>query len=33
VLALSDPQLGARLDEWRRRQTASVAEKPKDAGA
>jgi 5-(carboxyamino)imidazole ribonucleotide mutase len=30
VLALSDPTLGNRLDEWRARQTAAVAEQPKD---
>jgi len=28
ILALSDPALAARLDEWRARQTASVAEAP-----
>lgn len=30
VLALSDPALGARLEAWRARQTAAVAEAPKD---
>jgi 5-(carboxyamino)imidazole ribonucleotide mutase len=30
VLALSDPTLANRLDEWRQRQTAGVAEEPKD---
>ena len=30
VLALSDPQLSKRLDAWRARQTAAVAETPKD---
>jgi 5-(carboxyamino)imidazole ribonucleotide mutase len=30
VLALSDPTLGNRLEDWRQRQTASVAEQPKD---
>jgi 5-(carboxyamino)imidazole ribonucleotide mutase len=30
VLALSDPTLANRLDEWRARQTAAVAEQPKD---
>ena len=30
VLALADPTLGNRLDEWRARQTATVAEQPKD---
>src|SRR5215472_7397398 len=33
VLALNDPALGARLEAWRQKQTASVADKPKDAGA
>ena len=33
VLALSDPALGKRLEAWRARQTASVAEAPKDSGA
>jgi 5-(carboxyamino)imidazole ribonucleotide mutase len=32
VLALSDPALGNRLEAWRARQTASVAEAPKDSG-
>ena len=32
VLALNDPALAKRLDEWRRSQTASVAEQPKDSG-
>jgi 5-(carboxyamino)imidazole ribonucleotide mutase len=31
VLALSDPELGGRLEAWRARQTATVAEKPTDA--
>jgi 5-(carboxyamino)imidazole ribonucleotide mutase len=30
VLALSDPALGNRLEEWRKRQTEGVAEAPKD---
>jgi 5-(carboxyamino)imidazole ribonucleotide mutase len=30
ILALSDPALGGRLEEWRARQTAAVAEQPKD---
>jgi 5-(carboxyamino)imidazole ribonucleotide mutase len=30
VLALSDPALGGRLEAWRARQTAAVAEAPKD---
>jgi 5-(carboxyamino)imidazole ribonucleotide mutase len=30
ILALSDPALSARLDAWRARQTAAVAEAPKD---
>ena len=30
VLALSDPALSGRLEAWRARQTASVAEVPKD---
>jgi len=30
VLALSDPALASRLEAWRVRQTASIAEKPKD---
>lgn len=33
VLALSDASLGKRLEAWRARQTASVAEAPKDSGA
>ncbi len=33
VLALSDPALGDRLEAWRQRQTAAVAEAPKDSGA
>jgi 5-(carboxyamino)imidazole ribonucleotide mutase len=33
VLALSDPALGKRLEDWRKRQTESVAEAPKDIGA
>ena len=33
VLALSDAALGKRLEAWRARQTASVAETPKDPGA
>jgi len=33
VLALGDPTLGARLEAWRERQTAAVAEAPKDGGA
>jgi 5-(carboxyamino)imidazole ribonucleotide mutase len=32
VLALNDPTLANRLDEWRQRQTAGVAEQPKDSG-
>jgi 5-(carboxyamino)imidazole ribonucleotide mutase len=31
VLALSDPALGARLEAWRAKQTAAVAEAPKDS--
>jgi 5-(carboxyamino)imidazole ribonucleotide mutase len=31
VLALSDPALGSRLETWRQRQTAAVAERPKDS--
>ena len=31
VLALSDPALGSRLEAWRQRQTAAVAERPKDS--
>src|SRR6202047_5306183 len=30
VLALSDPTLGNRLEAWRQRQTAAIAEQPKD---
>ena len=30
VLALGDAALGSRLEAWRQRQTAAVAEKPKD---
>ena len=30
ILALGDPTLAARLDEWRARQTESVAERPQD---
>ena len=30
VLALSDPALGQRLEAWRQKQTAAIAEKPKD---
>jgi 5-(carboxyamino)imidazole ribonucleotide mutase len=30
VLSLSDAALAARLDAWRARQTAAVAERPKD---
>jgi 5-(carboxyamino)imidazole ribonucleotide mutase len=33
VLALNDSALGARLEAWRQKQTASVADKPKDAEA
>ncbi len=33
VLALSDPALADRLDALRQRQTAAVAEAPKDSGA
>jgi len=33
VLALSDPALAHRLEAWRQRQTAAVAEAPKDPGA
>jgi len=33
VLALSDAALGKRLEAWRQRQTAAVAEEPKDSGA
>jgi len=31
VLALSDPKLQSRLEAWRERQTAGVAERPKDS--
>jgi 5-(carboxyamino)imidazole ribonucleotide mutase len=30
VLALSDPRLAKRLDQWRARQTATVGKRPKD---
>ena len=30
VIALSDPKVAAALDDWRRQQTAAVAEQPKD---
>jgi 5-(carboxyamino)imidazole ribonucleotide mutase len=30
VLALSDPRLAKRLDQWRARQTDAVATRPKD---
>jgi 5-(carboxyamino)imidazole ribonucleotide mutase len=33
VLALSDPALSNRLEAWRQRQTAAVADQPKDSGA
>ena len=33
ILALSDAALGERLDAWRARQTATVAEQPKDSRA
>jgi 5-(carboxyamino)imidazole ribonucleotide mutase len=33
VLALNDPALSNRLESWRARQTAAVAEAPKDPGA
>jgi len=33
VLALSDAALSSRLEAWRARQTAAVAEAPKDSGA
>jgi 5-(carboxyamino)imidazole ribonucleotide mutase len=33
VLALSDPALSERLEVWRQRQTAAVAEVPSDTGA
>ncbi|MFX8907092.1 AIR carboxylase family protein, partial [Acinetobacter baumannii] len=31
VLALNDPMLATRLDDWRTRQTDAVAERPTDA--
>jgi 5-(carboxyamino)imidazole ribonucleotide mutase len=31
VLALSDPALSERLEAWRARQTAAVADEPKDS--
>jgi 5-(carboxyamino)imidazole ribonucleotide mutase len=31
VLALSDPALGGRLEAWRQRQTATVAEAPSES--
>jgi 5-(carboxyamino)imidazole ribonucleotide mutase len=33
ILALGDPALSTRLEAWRARQTAAVAEAPKDSGA
>jgi len=30
ILALNDDKLAARLDAWRAKQTAAVAERPKD---
>ncbi|MEQ9609697.1 MAG: 5-(carboxyamino)imidazole ribonucleotide mutase [Kiloniellaceae bacterium] len=30
VIALGDPQVAAALDDWRRQQTAAVAEQPQD---
>jgi 5-(carboxyamino)imidazole ribonucleotide mutase len=33
ILALGDDGLSERLDSWRRRQTAAVAERPKDSAA
>jgi len=33
ILALSDPALGERLEAWRARQTAAVAEEPQDTRA
>ncbi|HYA06876.1 MAG TPA: 5-(carboxyamino)imidazole ribonucleotide mutase [Xanthobacteraceae bacterium] len=33
VLALSDPTLASRLEAWRQRQAAAIAEEPKDPGA
>jgi 5-(carboxyamino)imidazole ribonucleotide mutase len=32
VLALSDPELAKRLEEWRARQTAAVGERPDENG-
>jgi 5-(carboxyamino)imidazole ribonucleotide mutase len=32
ILALSDPDLALRIDEWRRRRTEAIAEHPKDDG-
>jgi len=32
-LALSDAELRRRLDAWRERQTASVAERPKESAS
>ena len=32
-VGLSDPTLGNRLEDWRKRQTEGVAEAPKDSGA
>ena len=32
ILALSDPDLAARLEDWRRRRTEAVAKHPKDDG-
>ncbi len=32
ILALSDPALASRLDDWRKRRTEAVAEHPKDDG-
>jgi 5-(carboxyamino)imidazole ribonucleotide mutase len=32
MLALSDAKLGERLEAWRQRQTAAVAEQPKESG-
>jgi phosphoribosylcarboxyaminoimidazole (NCAIR) mutase len=33
VLALTDPTLSNRLEAWRQRQTAAVADEPKEGGA
>jgi 5-(carboxyamino)imidazole ribonucleotide mutase len=33
VLALSDPALSSRLEDWRQRQTDGVADEPRDSGA